>query len=1269
MKLYLDSEPELQPKGTYRFALNQVDDSVNGSQGALATELGNTVYTILPGQVLGTLTIRRNETIVFIRGGIIGNIRNNSFVELLNFPDLDFTNAIKAEHRVINGCEDVIYFYDGANPDRFFNISRPEVHQLNGVFDINLFNINPISSFPIIRTIVFNSGGLLELGKYFFAVQVTDQNENVIYTSQVSNGVTITDDEDGGLNLPVNLPQIGGVPASNKSIQIDVTNIGDYPFARIIVFRAVSGDGVAFDTYKVGRLLPIDNGLLSYSFTGVNDVNDVRITAGEVIVPKASYQRSKAQTQVDNRLIRANLVETIRDYSGYQRFASKIRSNYVINPVLTTRKEVITELGGEVKAYGICYVHRDGTISPVFHIPGPRKTEFDEGTLSITLSNVELDNSSISFNGTYEVVIVNGEEEGRFTLNYVFAEPITSGNIYFETQEFELQTQGTIIYQTPIPDVVNYPIIVQATIDGILYQGVMDVGPDISDLQLIPIGATANRERWQVHSTGRDGNFGYYSAGEIYKNPPNFCNRDYWGRDADNIPLINSPVRYHAVPDRHAEALIQGNTVRAIGVQFNQIDYPNDSIVGHFFVSNIRSASTSLVTAKGVLFNHGHRRNSANKDNFEGRIFETGTTLLHKLISNEYLFDKRSVSGEYVLVENQLNSTIGTYTFEENNYFPNTLPYRDIRIEHRNNNIASYNTIPRAYSNIVNNYSIPSKTFFEGITNNSVNNNLNILELSQSFGLTPKYVSVRLLRPIFPSVFNISYRRIGNLNQNRIFNGDAYISRLDLANVSKTNVKRRFFSGNRFEVEAEIINNIFIESTINANYRHAGTDECNDYYKRGGVTDYFIQKTTDISENKPIGRTSICPEFYAYNKDFSYVNTFNIYYPLPFTFNYCSDCLGVYPNRIIFSQKAFEEDLVDNYRTYLANDYVDIPANRGEIISIDYYNNKIIVRTKYSCFFLQPNPQQIQLSETTAFIGTGDFLSIPPQELNVNETGYAGQQNPISELQTEHGLIWVDDLNGKVFKLSNTLEEISREGMYHFFRNNLYGNTKLGYDPLFERLLLTNGVKTLSYSFKQKGWVSFHSHKPEWYFNNGKNLISIQSNAAFIHNNIAENATFYGLAYDAVVEFTLANAKAFNINSIQYYIKALSFDGSFFTDNPNITFQQGWVFNSNQSSGLFNIVTDNTEYGSISFSNAIKRAKITDKMHKISGIYNIARSNNITSDSLEYEVVPFDADFDMPQYLLAPFRDKYLRIRLFIKAPNVRIITNFVDGLKQEYER
>lgn len=1282
--LFIDCEPELQPNGTYRYMINQVDDSSTGSQGASVSEQGNITAVTLDGALLGSKTIERYRHILFTNDNAISlfNSRDNTIEVLVQLDDFQFGPIVKAEHRVFNGCEDVIYFYDDVNPDRQFNLSRPDNYKTNNVFDINKFNLNPDAFFPTIETEVFPSGGNLELGKYFFAVQVVDESENVVYTSPLEGGVSITDDEDGGLNIATNLPQIGGVNKSNKSIRVTVSSIGEYPYIRLIVFRAATADGITFDSFRVGQLFPVSNGQTELTFTGYNPTQDVFISPQEIIVDKARYSKSKAQTQVDSILLRANLTETVRDYSGYQKYASKVKANYITTDVIKETPEVITELGGEVKAYAVCYVHTDGSISPPFHIPGRNILPSDSTPVQIDFGVFAGSDLYLTLSGVHEHVDIGGSLWSEITLTYSYSTTVDTSSIVMpDATVFTTNNSGSVTHLLQYIDTfpVNTQFQFNASIGNANYELSVDFNfPFSTTVELGRLSSSSIIPVWQVQSTAIDGELGYYHTNELYSNPPNFCGEDYWGEDYDGIPLLGNNVRYHVIPDRSTEPLIDNNRLKKIGVTFSNIEYPDSDIVGHFFVSNVRDNVNSLVVAKGMMVNYNHEEMHHPLYNYEqGRYFQnvsgaaiTPTNLNH-FVSNEGLFNKSVINGQYTLQEGTLTIEKYEQDYNYNNYFDSSLPYRDLALYEKNHNVIGYTPSTPIRVGINDSYIINTRSKFRGIANNSHSSFFNVLNLKNFTDTTFKYVSVREYKSIFASVWNIRYRRIGNLNVNSIFNGDAFISKTDITNITWISVDRPFLAQNTIKYEFEVIRNLYTESTINSNYRHGGTDVCNTYWTPDVTTpDFIIDKVIEEVDNKPIAKNSVCKEFYGYNKDYSFVNKFNTYTPLLFTHNFCSDCLGLYPTRIIFSEKSFNEDQVDNYRVFLANNYVDLPANTGEIVSMNYYNGKLVVRTTNSCFFLQPNPQQLQLSETTAYIGTGDFLSLPPQELNVTDIGYAGQQYPIAEVVTENGLVWVDGLRGKVYKLTDKLEEISRKGMYHWFKNNLPTNAVLTYDPEYERILLTANDYTLSYSLKSQGWKSWHTYLPERYFYNGDTFFSVINNAIWKHQS-KKYCNFYGFQAPTGVEFTFPNPKAFNITSVQYYAKTQVYNEltQQWEDVTDKTFDKGWVFNSNQSTGIFDITLNNTQYTNNRFSNTEKHVTLTDRVHKLSGLYNLSNSSAIVTKVNSYDIAPTNINTNMPQYSLTPFRDKFIRVRLLFTNPNYRIITNMVDTLKYEYER
>ena len=112
------------------------------------------------------------------------------------------------------------------------------------------------------------------------------------------------------------------------------------------------------------------------------------------------------------------------------------------------------------------------------------------------------------------------------------------------------------------------------------------------------------------------------------------------------------------------------------------------------------------------------------------------------------------------------------------------------------------------------------------------------------------------------------------------------------------------------------------------------------------------------------------------------------YFTLPANWNYCEDCSAKFPNRIIWSAASFSEDKSDFFQTYLANNFTSVGTS--PITALNYSSNRLLVRTTKSMFVMSPNPQEINTDVSTLYIGTGDFLSIPPQEIRKVDYGFAG---------------------------------------------------------------------------------------------------------------------------------------------------------------------------------------------------------------------------------------------------------------------------------------
>lgn len=1280
IKLIKDTGYQEQPEGSYSFALNAVNNADDGQRGTLVNEKGNFDYLDLPGDYCGHIIVNRYTIVVFTDDGSISivNTKFNTIDTIITLPEFTFNKAypITGEHRVVRGCENVIYWRDGINPDRYFNYSKPEDFKINGVFDVNQFSFIKSYNHPIINTSVKNSGGNTDYGSYFFAVEYVDNRGNTLFTSPLSIKYTVVE---GGYNIDNYTPEVGGKPKSDSSIEITIDNIStDYEFIRInaVIYR--SGNGVSVFAHAVGNLISINDDKITYVYTGYNpDAGDYQIDANSLLIDKSIYTSSMVMEQVDNRLIRGNLVESYKDYSRYQAYASKICTKYVVEQCSVGEK---TELGGEVKAYGIVYVFKDGTTSPVFHIPGRKADEeivIGYNELIIRNDSDSKCNEEIRYDITYTLDGVEYVDSGFF---------IGSKSIVTHTGDIKVISLN--YYADCFNLIVNYDI-------------------QMNSINYMP--------SWKKYSTAKresiypeiEGSMGYYYSTEKYENPKNYCDDDYWGVDCNGEPLNGEYIRYHYLPDRTLEPLVlkissndqlyfpstgfdintldflnNNDLYNRIGVKFSNIDYPDDSIVGHYFVSNVRTPFNSIVSDKGLFFKW-----EGDDNNKKSRIVDYENTTnrnLYGFLSPEALFNSKYIDGDYIINEHTVNysSDVGS-SKEDGDFFKNSdLPFQKLTLYLKKHSITSYYQGSGLYSSVDKVYAISPKTIIKdenlNIENHSFSSKFLVLKTKDvNLNSGGKIFFGALKRNIepFPNINSIVYRRITELNENRSFNGDGFISKFDVTNISWFDTDNVFTipllqqNKDSIKYEFEYIRDIVVESPVNTQYRHTGTTDCNTYYRGNGYNydlyDYIIPKLVDVINGEKYPKEKPCEEWYGYNKDYSVNNVLNRYTDLPLLWDFCDPCTNKYPNRIIFSQKSLSEQLEDNYLFNLSNDYVDIPGDNGEITGIDYKDGKLLVRTEYSCYFLQPNPQQLNTNESTVYIGTGEFLSIPSLELNAEETGYGGQQHILESINTEHGFIWIDRQKGKVFKFANGLEEISRFGLQYWFMNNLPGDEYciLAYDPQYERLIISKkGQWTVSYDFVNKAWISYHSYLPDFFMNDGFTFYSIVANKLWRHKGATLFNNFFNTQYPYVVEFVVKDFMNFDTYSIQYYaVPFKNVDGEWIK-SPDTVFDQMWVYNDFQSTGKVTLELDRG-YDNIYFYPDKKHVKVTDDTYKINNIKAVNTNYSIsTGEDPNKEPLPIDVQ---SQYDLVPVSGKFAVVRLYMNNGDTKMITHLLNTIKQ----
>lgn len=219
---------------------------------------------------------------------------------------------------------------------------------------------------------------------------------------------------------------------------------------------------------------------------------------------------------------------------------------------------------------------------------------------------------------------------------------------------------------------------------------------------------------------------------------------------------------------------------------------------------------------------------------------------------------------------------------------------------------------------------------------------------------------------------------------------------------------------------------------------------------------------------------SECKEYYQYNYDFTSFNTSTPIFPLLSTYDYCKDCEGRRPDHLLFSQRDDQEDSVDGYRIFLANDYRKIDELGTDINKVMAGGDNLYVWTNHHLYYVPTKAQEIQTNEDTVFLGTGDRLSIPPRKMMELMPTYGGTSQIQGVIRTPMGIFFACPNRGAIYSLADKgIQEISGVRMKTWFRDHLpiqlkkYANVNyshiqgdqtvgvaLAYDPFHNRLLV-----------------------------------------------------------------------------------------------------------------------------------------------------------------------------------------------------------------------
>lgn len=1045
----------------------------------------------------------------------------------LNFKEgYPITSTYRTDYR----NHRIIYWVDGLNDDRVIDIDNPDVLTL----DLSMISMNSSEIKADVSVESEDGGGIIKSGQYFVAVAYKDENNYITGASNFTTPISISTDlyrKDEPINITTTRDFVYtkgselDVP-TNKSLVVNVSNI-DTKYKSLIIYIIQVTD----TTTKIYTTedLTITGDTLSYEFDGVNIQEDTTITINDLVVSRINYYASNIINQKENRLIRGNL-KTKESIINYQQIANNIQVSYDIEEELVSSPNITTDwsdaatssmpdsyrehtsyknyaitpkylaetgnslnissktfMRDEVYALGVSFELNDGTETDVFHIPGRLLNTFSDVT-----------------NGT-------GEYGRAFTNQLDWDNDVVNSNprwLEMNTAIKRISGNNELAYwrsDDVYPDGYGYPTDGEQDINGKSYVRHHKMPSDV----LEPIfrsdtiaSATANKSY------------------ELYKRNLKLV--------VDNIVIpeeysdLITKVRIHYVKRNYSnKSIVSKGLIYGMGGingetrQSPQFNFLNDNI---FFGTHYQFVSPD------VDFNFKQFPISANKFKsgyvakgyvtYFGFLTEdTNNYLVNSINSHLYYLNETNppftelLTGTTFYLENTIptedlyNRTIENIIFTDANSTISPLDSSTATILNlEGEEKGSVFNIPVAESGLYVvdedypelGYEYPEATHLYPRVNYDGS-----LTGSQSHLLDDIYYDsviygslIRNNRRQYGNPNNLVYIDSGasiiNNNSNvsvEVKNGDSFIdiqytkkgysaNDIDPDYASLVLLSNGQYSINQKPIGQIVTNSYiayFVETDLNIRLRNTDPN-----VPEANINYWPISSLDSSNKKESFEKKSLNNEYYNIYPSFNNTHLKEYFANTRLLIDFNNPESNKYENRLIYSDKQNYEDKTDNFRITRANNYKDLPMDRGQITQSFIKDDKFFVITRDALYNVYASNKTIQsLDNDNIVVGTGEFFALEPVELISIKGGFGGTSSKYSLSESPYGYLFVDRLKSKSILFGESLKDINVGGLNEDYTLNMYNQFKeleledkfdnpiLGpgiisiYDPRLHRLLIT----------------------------------------------------------------------------------------------------------------------------------------------------------------------------------------------------------------------
>ena len=432
-----DSNPIDQPEGTWRYAKNAV---VKKELGGISNESGTTSTAAMQGSgdytFIGKIEISSDFVILFSvlnasSRGEIGIFQGDVYTVLLNMnpasnPTADVNlnfNILKLisgtfKYNTLN--ELIIYWTDNNNPPRTLNVTQQKLSPSTLIYNklvwtnYNISYISIIEMFPnagtspVVSDGVVVSGGAVSTAAYNLALAYKTEDGTSTNYIYISNTIHINDEaRSGGLERSDGALSNIETGKAIKWVLLNYNN--SYEYIQPVILKRTETTLEAFELpiiklYDASGVYPPS---INITYTAVESI--IPISSDDVLIDNISYSTVRDLTLLEDRLYGANLTSDV--FPDYQPYANYIATNAATKWIGNFEALYLTEnsvnqggappfhetasyknldkdvlpIGykrGDVYAFYIAFILKDGSMSKAFHIPGRADISTEKNTYS-----------------------------------------------------------------------------------------------------------------------------------------------------------------------------------------------------------------------------------------------------------------------------------------------------------------------------------------------------------------------------------------------------------------------------------------------------------------------------------------------------------------------------------------------------------------------------------------------------------------------------------------------------------------------------------------------------------------------------------------------------------------------------------------------------------------------------------------------------------------------------------------------------------------------